>query len=368
MNNVNGVGSNSSVNVIDPSQLSQQDFISAVYLERGNMLDAEVRRIANNINTSNELLGSVNTLIGKANVSAFGTENYTETTWSVNGNNIVLDNGYGLALQSDGNGGTSFTMLDAAGNQLIYQNQTLVPVPSGQTVDAVQAGIPVMNDMTLVLDDGTEITFQTATPDTAFNSTDLSGGLADTTTITITRGNQGMTVTGVDTGSPVLNAPALNGATLDAASNDGYVLLESGGLHSWEYDGVNVANLNQTHPNDANQQVSGYFARKIAFEDQLANEYAGGSPVITQAERDMLVNTLKISYTDASGVGNLTQEEWASLKVQLEAAKNNLTGSNQLQTVELQRALTVHNQNWDAMSNAENKIYSLLKDMINNIK
>ena len=273
-----------------------------------------------------------------------------------------------MAIQPDGQGGTTFTMLDAAGNQLIYQNQTLIPVPAGQTVDVMQAGIPVMNDMTMVLDDGTEITFQANTPDSPFNSQDLSGGLTDITTITITRGNQGMTVTGVDTGSPTINAPALNGTTLDAASNDGYVLLESGGLHSWEYDGVNVRSMAQPNPNDPAQQVSGYFARKVAFEEQFANEYAGGSPALTQEEINILSNQLKITYTDASGTGNLTPEEWSALKASLEAVKDNLTGSNQLQTVQLQRALTTYNQNFDAMSNAQSRIYTLLKDLINNIK
>ena len=368
MSTVNGVGGGSSINVIDPSALSQQDFVSAVYLERGNMLDSEVRRLAQEIETSNQLLTTVNTLIGKANVSEYGTNNYTATTWNTNGNNIVLDNGYGIAIQSDGQGGSTFTMLDAAGNQLVYQNQTLIPVPAGSTVDVMQAGIPVMNDMTMVLDDGTEITFQTGTPDSPFNSQDLSGGLADITAITITRGNQGMTVTGMDTGSPTINAPALNGTSLDAGSNDGYVLLESGGLHAWEYDGVNVGSMTQADPDNPAQQISGYFARKLAFEAQFANEYAGGSPVLTQEEMDILSKQLKITYSDASGVGNLTPEEWAALKSSLEAAKNNLTGSNQLQTVQLQRALTTYNQNFDAMSNAQSRIYTLLKDLINNIK
>ena len=368
MNPVNGVGSSSSVNVIEPTQISQQDFVSAVYVERGNMLDAEVRRIVQGIETSNQLLSSVNTLIGKANVSEYGSDPYTATTWTQNGNSVVLDNGYGLSIQPDGNGQSSFTLLDAEGNQLIYQNQTLIPVPSGQTVDVIQNGIPVMNDMTMILDDGTEISFQTGTPGTAYNSADLSGGLADITSITITRDNQGMTITGVDTATPTINAPSLNGETLDTASNDGYVLLESGGLHSWEYDGAKVGSMTQTDPNDPNLEVSGYFARKVAFEAQYANEYAGASPALTQAEIDIITKQLKINYTDASGTGNLTPEEWGALKKHLESAKDNLTSSNQLQTVQLQRALTTYNQNYDAMSNAQSRIYSLLKDVINNVK
>ncbi len=368
MNNINGVDGSSSINVVDSAELSQQDFISAVYLERGNMLDSEVRRIAKEIETSNELMKSVSSMIGKSNVSQYGTTEYDAPTWTVNNNNIILDNGYGLAVQSDGADGVTFTLLDAAGNQLIYQNQTLIPVPAGSTVDVMQSGIPVMNDMTLILDDGTEITFQTDEPETPFNPQDLSGGLADIATISISRGNQGMTVTGVNSGNPSLNPATLDGENLDVGSNDGYVLLESGGLHSWEYDGAKLGSLTQTDPNDSEQEISGYFARKAEFQAEFNNEVSGGLPVLTQEEMNILNNLLKINFQDASGAGMLTPEEWAALKESLEAARENLTGSNQLQTVQLQRALTTHNQNYDVMSNSQNKIYSLLKDIINNVK
>lgn len=368
MATVNGVNSNNNINVVDSSELSQQDFISAVYLERGNMLDAEVRRLVGEIETSNQLLTSVNNLINKSNIAQYGTSQYTQTTWTTNGNNIVLDNGYGIAIRPDANGNTTFTLVDAEGNQLNYQNQTLVPVAQGSITDASQVGIPVMNDMTMVLDDGTEITFQTSSPGTPFDPSSLSGGLADITGMTITRGNQGLTVTNLNTANPVIGTPNLNGTTLDAASNDGYVLLEAGGLHSWEYDGVNTNQMTRQDPNDPSASLSGYAARKVAFQNSFTNEVTGGMPALTKEERDILSNLLKINYTDASGKGQLTPEEWASLKTSLNAAKENLTGSNQLQTVQLQRAMATYNQNYDAISNSQNKIYSLLKDIINNSK
>lgn len=368
MNSVNGVDNSGNINIVDSSQLSQQDFISAVYLERGNMLDSEVRRIVGEIEQSNELLNQINNLTNKANIAQYGSSEYVTTSWTTNGNNIVLDNGYGLAIQPDANGNSTFTLVDAEGNQLIYQNQTLVPLPSGTAVDAVQVGIPVMNDMTLVLDDGTEISFQTAAPDTPFNPQTLGGGLADITGITITRGNQGITVTGMDSATPVIGTASLNGEALDSATNDGYVLLESGGLHSWEYDGVNTSKMTQTNPNDPQNPYSGLAARKLAFQNNFVNEVNGGSPVLTQEEINILNNVLKINFSDASGTGNLTPEEWDGLRSGLNAAKENLTGSNQLQTVQLQRAMATYNQNFDAMSNAQNKIYSLLRDIINNTK
>ena len=156
--------------------------------------------------------------------------------------------------------------------------------------------------------------------------------------------------------------------SFDTNNNDGYVLLESGGVHSWEYDGKTVSTMTQTNPNDNTNTVSDYFARKLAFNTAKTTEYASGIPVITAAEKDIITRLLKITYSDTSGTGNLTPEEWAALKTDLEKAKNNLTGSNQLQTIQLQRALTTYSQNYDAMSNAESKIYNLLKDMISNLK
>lgn len=214
MNNVNGVSTTNDIKTLNPADMSQQDFIAAVYLERGEMLDSEVRRIIGEIDKSNQYVDTINKLIGKANVAEYGSTHYSSTTWQVKGKNVVLDNGYGLSFQPDGKGGNTFTLLDGDGNQLIYQNRALIPVPAGTTVDALEVGIPVMNDMTYILDDGTEITFQTGTPDKAFNSSDFSGGMADITSIIITRDNQGMKISDVNVaGSMTIGSPTIEGVT-----------------------------------------------------------------------------------------------------------------------------------------------------------
>ncbi len=368
MPTIDGINSNTLPNPIDPTQQSQMDFMSAIFLERGNMLDSEVRRIVGDIEKSNALLVDVNNMINKSNIAQYGSSQYTATSWHTNGNNIVLDNGYGIAIHTDPNGNTKFTMVDAEGNKLMYQNQTLVPLAKGEAADVLQVGIPVMNDMTFVLDDGTEISFQTGTPDIPFDAQNVSGGLTDITGITITRGTQGLTVSNLNTANPVIGAANLNGVALDAANSDGYVLVEAGGLHSWEYEGVNSNNITATDPNNASAQLGGYAARKLAFQSASTTEYSGGSPVLSAAERSILAEDLKITYTDASGIGNLTPEEWGALKSSLLNAKDNLTSNNQLQAVQLQRAMATYNQNYDAMSNSQNKIYSLLRDIINNVK
>ena len=90
--------------------------------------------------------------------------------------------------------------------------------------------------------------------------------------------------------------------------------------------------------------------------------------MLTQKETELLTKILKISYADSSSNGQLTPEEWVDLKESLINARDNLNGNSQLQTVQLQRAMQTYNQNYDAMSNAQQKIYSLLRDTISNIK
>ena len=680
MNPVNGVNSNSDIKTLNPADMSKQDFISAVYLERSEMLDSEVRRIIGDIDKSNQYLDIVNTMIGKANIAEYGSNYYSNVTWKVQGDTVILDSGYALKVQPDGNGGSSFTIIDKAGNQLMYQNQTLIPIPKGTTVD-------VMNDMTFSLEDGTEITLKVDDPTTPFNQQDLSGGMANVASVIITRGNQGMIIENLNVGTPAVNAPTVenvvevqagggvksetvnvsqnqyqhnktylrggsadnytviknefapgalselqanlssmsqvdkdslfaaikaNGGltlnyaltesttkyknhyvnythkptgnetlekfitdavnvasdqleayvrsrmsyftgkisfnfasintdainlkvnlpsysyeklvqipekelnakqevhvhSLDSNNNDGHILYESGGVHSWEFGGKAVSHLTETislpmvgigdtghaltenyqestdygvlqshsdkffnqlreqvvanltvdqaealrktlmkdglqlnwsvwdtsdaspsnhktsqtyqlaygesidvflarvstankefvdpwikaaegdgsinitgvtldtklpdfapvSPNPSDDTVSGYFARKLALQNSFNFEKTGGAPTMTQKEIELLNNILKIPYKDDSGLGQLTPSEWSALKASLINSRDHLTANSQLQTVQLQRAMKTYNQNFEAMSNAQQKIYSLLRDILSNLK
>ncbi len=648
MNPVNNVDSNSDINTLNPAQMSQQDFISAIYLERSEMLDSEVRRIIGDIDKSNQYIDIVNKMIGKANISEYGSNYYDKVSWKVSNNQVILDSGYALKIQPDGNGGSSFTVSDKDGNQLMYQNQTLIPIPKDTTVDALNVGIPVMNDMTFSLEDGTEITLKVDEPATAFNQKDFSGGLANVTSIFITRNNQGMAIENLNSASPAIKAPTVDVAVtnhsltenyressdfgklqehsdkffnqlrektanlpieqeealrkkfmaeglkldwsvwdtsdvtvsqhksspvypmqagesleafllrasqtsrkyvdswikgvendgsinitgvtlitqlpaftstdstrpdvshhLDNNNNDGHVLFESGGVHSWEYGGKAINNLTATikpstggdtaikhslienyqestdygklqehsdkffnqlreqvigklspaqqetlrqkllteglklnwsvwetsdispshhqtapiyrlesgesinafltrasttskqfvdawikkvEPYDINitgvtlettlpdissananktgdsQTVTGYFARKLAMQNNIGFEKTGSAPILNNKEIELLNNILKIPYADASGVGQLTPSEWTALKTSLINSRDHLTSNSQLQTVQLQRAMQTYNQNFEAMSNAQQKIYSLLRDILSNLK
>ncbi len=299
---------------------SLTDFACDAYLQRGDILDKEVRDLVEQIDTSNKYLAEINKLIAESNRVLYQTDNYSAPTWSIDfsgtDKTITLDNGYKITLNPNGN----VVITDAQNHSLTYSafGDALFPVNADGTSGN---GISLTSDTSIILGDSTKITFQ-------FN------GAGQVTNLVLNRGNQGLLVTGVNN-NPVATGPNLDGLTLDAANNDGNILLETDGVYDLEQAGSNIPYYDTTNG--------------ILSDDHIA----------------FINNQLKISM---DLTGPLTPDQWKTLKDQLTATRDNLTGSNQLQTVQLQSALTRYNQNYDAMSNSQNKIYTLLKDILGNLK
>lgn len=670
-------------NRVDATDLSMQDFMLMNYVSRGQLLENEVRRMVDEVGTINGYIEGINQLNNKATQASLMSEEslkYKETSWVVNDKTVRLDNGYQINFNNDVDGVTHFTIQDAAGNQLVYKNQALIPVAANTQVDVLDTGIPVMNDMTFMLKDGTEISLLVDQPDNPFNSQDFSGGLATVNTVLITRRNQGMKIEGLNTGTPTINAPTVenvdtepevpeiktetityrsdesglireydgstdyniitndfavllrnkwseiiaakseaekeallskikekgslkiwfqigdrqgtdnyvdedpyeipvfagddlnsaferaitrgaeiykayakdyegdieidfmlskiylpeysfereippgeatthtvpsmshsyrrdwyetgdynaiktsfnefmdefklkhfNGLTqsekqglleyftnkgltidlvlqdrdgtfnlgankyeksytfypipgetfdtfitrmaTDGAHNaianiryvdsegeiqieyikleldvpeytyksyeeapkpppdpledshsldknhvDGHILMENGGLNRWSYGGTDLSALSFVNPNDATQTVDGFFAQKLAFKDAGQDDQFITMPFLTEQEIKLLREELNISYVDASLRGELTVKEWEALVRDVTIARDNLNGTSQLQTIQLQRAMQTFTQNNEQLSNFQQRLYSLLRDMLSNMR
>ena len=237
-------------------------------------------------------------------------------------------------------------LMDAPGNQLVYKDQTLLPVPSGISIDQIDVGIPVVSNMTLVLDDATEIVLgsQLSETDGAF------GKPAFINELTVSRGNQGLHITGLDTGHPVITGPGVNMKEMPGKRDSGYVLLEAGGVNAWEYDGMNRSK----RPGSSAQQKPGQ-----AVETGSGMEI----PLLSTEEKNTLQAVLSIPVEDASGKGALNPLEWSNLKSQLEAAREHLIGSSQLQAAQLKTALQAQTNNLDAIKADEAKLQHLVRSM-----
>ncbi len=282
MNPVNNVDSNNEINTLNPADMSQQDFISAVYLERSEMLDSEVRRIIGDIDKSNQYIDIVNKMIGKANIAEYDSDYYHDVSWKVQNNQVILDSGYALQVKPDGNGGSSFTITDKNGNQLMYQNQTLIPIPKGTTVDALNVGIPVMNDMTFSLADGTEINLQVDEPATALNQQNFSGGLANISSVIITRGNQGMIIDNFNSATPTINAPTVE--NVKTTKNTGGVVAEKINIPQVQY---------QNNRTFWNGSADNYTVIKSSFVPGVISEWTNSLGNMSDVEKDSLFTAIK---------------------------------------------------------------------------
>ncbi|WP_330925378.1 hypothetical protein [Candidatus Sororendozoicomonas aggregata] len=305
---------------LDPNK-SMMDYSSDAYLQRGNVLDENVRYLVREIEQSNAYLEEINKLMAEANRVIYNSDNYVATTWqtdfapATNPKTVVLSNGYNLAI--DGN--NQFSLKDKDGNTLTYQAGNLQRIPAGETASVGDISVSTSGNTTLVLDDSTKITL-------------IPNGNNGISSLVITRGNQALTINGID-GAPSTAGPVLNG-NADSNHNDGDVYLENTGVHElW----LGVGN---------------------------ENNYGTGNGILTAEQEAFIRGQLNI---DIDLPEPMTTQAWNTLKSELTLVRDNLTGSNQLQTVLLQSALTTYNQNYDAMSNTQNKIYTLLKDIIGKV-
>ncbi|MDD7805091.1 MAG: hypothetical protein PUP46_05930 [Endozoicomonas sp. (ex Botrylloides leachii)] len=306
---------------IDPDK-NLTDFASEAYLLRGLYLDAEVRSLVGQIEQSNAYLTEINKLITEANRIIYQGDNFSATTWASSESTeasepiqkITLDNGYGLSFYEGG----TFQITDKNNNNLVFADGTLIPTDKDNNSFA---GIPLQGNATVILDDGTKITLQVSSVNVV-------------TDVFISRGNQGMSINSVNV-NPTVTGPDLNGVDINNGVEDGDILVENGGVHSLLNAGNDIINFDIS------------------------------SGVLTDEQKHFINNQLDI---DIDLSAPLTAEIWENLKPELILARDNLTGSNQLQTVQLQSALTRYNQNYDAMSNSHNKIYTLLKDILANFK
>ncbi len=146
-------------------------------------------------------------------------EHLDEVTWSHSGNTITLDNGYSIFVRGNGSG---IDLFDSSGSKVIVRDNNLY----GPRIDfnddndfdkSIASRHYGGMQESFVLSDGTKITMDIG-----------SGDYGRIETLTITKGLQGMEVTGVNTSNFTIHDASLNGVALDAALNDGNVIYQNG--------------------------------------------------------------------------------------------------------------------------------------------
>jgi hypothetical protein len=370
MNNINNPPTNTNqvnnISAINGEEVNLIDLTLAVTLTGLDFSEQQISSHLKKIDESNNIVEHINKISEKSRISQNGPANYTAPSWNINGNTIQLSNGYNVAF-NQGQDGIELAINDNANNQIIYKNGVLVPTKNGKTVDALNVGIPIMSDSSLVLGDGTTITFTTAPSDTPLDPNDLSGGIAQVPKITIQRGNQSIEISNANTANAIIGAAQLN-ANLGANFNYGHVLLENGGLHSWEYNGQLIKDMTAPPADGQGDQINNLFARKVHFQNNVDNYetiYAA-EPYLTADDKKLLTD-LKIEYSDTSGIGKLTAQEWSDLDNTIQDKKDSITSTSQFEYLALQRATADMTTKAEFASNVSKNLFDLLKKIISSI-
>ncbi|WP_064609257.1 DUF1521 domain-containing protein [Photobacterium sp. J15] len=337
MNTVNSLAGTQSVNMYAGDQKPElNDLMMAVMIERTSILDGQIRDGISTINGQNEKMRQLQEFTAEARQAQQSTNIVENPTWSVEGNQIKLDNGYVVTV---GNENRDWTITDAAGNTTkIWGDPHVDENGDGTDWDFKQ-------NVTFALDDGTKISVGTA-----------ERGYANTVTdsLAITKGNQHIQVTGIADNNPTISQPKLDGLEVDAATNDGTVFYANGSTNSWFTD---KESQNRVTSNQAmgSQQV-------INEDDTIGN-----NSVKMSAEMRTFLEDNNIEIPDNKD-GYLSKDDWKNLLSSMQSFGDSLTSVSQLDMAKLQSSMNKYNQSYDMLSNFTSKYASSIDSLVGNLR
>jgi hypothetical protein len=343
INNIGGfnVSATGGIGGVDASKMNIQDLMMAVMAERAMLLDDKVRQQAGQVHAKNQELKQITQFMAQARSAQGSSQNVVDkNTWTVDQNVIKLDNGYTIEIEGNN---YAWKIKDADGNEVRIWGDPHVK-ESDET-----GHWDFKETATFLLEDGTKITV---------NTQPWGGNAAVTDSLTITRGNQAIVVTGIGENKPEkidISQPSLDGIAIDANTNDGHIFRELNGVDDWSYEGTEIASKEWSQRDVYSQQA-------IQHEEQV-----GDIPSMSDDLKNFL-NANKIAFDDPDGDGVLTPQAWDDLLKGLKGMQESLTSSSQLEMAQLQSTMGKYNQSFEMLSNFTSKFFQSLNTITGNIR
>lgn len=343
-----GTSSISGVQLGDTGQVDLQTLMATVMLQKTDLLDQQVRNQAAAIQQKNDTLKTLNNLLSEAGVkqSEASTIEQTDQLSATEANGkitIKISDEYTLEVPKP-NTDQSWTLTDKEGNKVkIWGDPHVDENADGKTDWDFKQG------STFLLADGTKISVGTAP---------FGNGMTVTSSLTITRGDEAITVSGIDKNTVNYTDSNTGGRALDAKTNDGYIFKEGSGVNKWT---TADSQGNQTTIGKGQNQAMG-----AAKTYELAVE--ANDVEMSQAMKDFLAANPQIPYTDSDGDGKLTASEYKTLMDNLTRERDSLTSSSQLEMTMLQSTMGKYNQTFEALSNFTSKYFQSMQTITGNLR
>ena len=350
MNNVNGIQSSDAINNTDATtqaqKLSLADRITMTQLEAASAEEAEVRKMAGKVqeNTNNlKQLSEIEAKLKAFNYPDAAQKANGDHSWSVTGNSfpksIHLDGGYKITVHDNDN---KWDIADANGNVT-----TIWGDPHVSENDR-EGYWDFHDDSTFVLPDGTKISVGTA----PYNeNTDITV----TESLTITKGHQSISVSGIANNQPTVGQPSFNGIALDDNTNDGHIFQTGDNVADWVYNGKEVKGVAKIVSDKINE---------IGRNQQPPPKNILET-VLTPDDLSLL-KELGVTIYDSSGIGHLTESEIQNALGQLSSAKESLKSISNLDMVKLQAQTNKMQQHYSIASQTMKTLFNAAREIIRN--
>ncbi|OUS27684.1 hypothetical protein A9Q99_14705 [Gammaproteobacteria bacterium 45_16_T64] len=315
--------------------------ISTALMDRANLLTGDLREKIDKIKNNNERIKQ--SLDSRLDVRDISRESQgimvDEPTWVVDGNrSIALDNGYELSFSDTRQ---EWYIKDDQGNQTRIWGDPHVDEDGANGTDW-----DFKHDATFVLKDGTKITV----------GTELSpnGRVSYSDTLTITKGNQQVSVTGIRDNQVNIGSVNLNAITENTDKNtvDGYVFYEGAdGANDWFNASGDEITVNQAMNGPGTAEVA-------SAEDSI--------PGVSQ-DLVNFMNSNGISH-DLSVNQKLTPSQWENVIEKLDTFKEGLSQTGSLETIKMQQANNLLKQAFEQLSNMLSKENQSMGTFIGNMR
>lgn len=332
MSAIDGVSAGSNVGGADMSNMSLEALYAAVMVQRNLLLDSQVREILSQVQANNEKMQQMQQYLAEAR-EALGNSGdiVDEPTWTVEGDTIHLDNDFSVTMGGDKQ---EWTITGPDGNETRIWGDPHVDENGDGTTDW-----DFKEDVSFVLPDGTNITVGTK---------DWGNGMTVTDSLTITKGNQSIQVTGIADNNPQIGEPGLNGFELDAQTNDGQSFYMGNDASEWHTEG--------------GDRIEGDQAMGT---DQTIHEKEEDIPIMSEEMKKFLDDN-GISYPESED-GTFSADDWSTIITNMEGFNDSLSSLAQLKMVQLQSLMGKRQQGLEWHSNETSKFQGTNGNLIRNM-
>ncbi len=320
-------------------------------MERVEMMSTSLQDQTNQIKANQDRYRQASELLAEARYAKAVASNIDPVTWSVDkdAKTIKLD-GYEIVME-DTHQAWKIYKLDDNGNRISDEYSRVWGDPHVDEADGDKWDFS--ETVSFMLDDGTKITVGTK---------DLGHSIKVSDTLTITKGDQAIVVTGIADNNVEISDVTLDGRDLDYNTNDGYYAYEGDSVADWETGTGNGAGVDIG-------KITGITNRFLYAENSTTNESGEGTKDIAMsAEMLAFLTTNNIEFEDSDNDGKLNTVEWENVIDRLKGLQDSLNSTSQMEMIRLQQLMNKRSQSYEQMTNLISKGDKTKDSLISNLR